>query len=377
MYPLVNFTIKEILQQPRVWNETFDLLRRLRQELREWLDRIGFNKDAELVFTGAGSSEFCANVAATIYLKAGYSRARSIPTTDLLSTPEYCLGARKKLVVTFARSGDSPESEGAYKTVRKYCPGSSHLVITCNKEGALAKVASAPEDYVLALPPDTNDKSLAMTSSFTTMLIASILVKDLDRLDEASEEIAATCTLANCILGDQVRATIEKISVMSIINRAVFLGSGAMKGIAKECHLKLQELTDGGLMCAYDTFMGLRHGHKAIIHEDTLIVYLLSNNPRTREYEYDLISQIRVEHNPAAQILVSANVADIDGDFDLRVDGGGMSFGEDNEYVYAAFTLVGQLLGWHFSRSYGLEPDSPSVSGAISRVVSGVKIHKI
>ena len=40
------------------------------------------------------------------------------------------------------------------------------------------------------------------------------------------------------------------------------------------------------------------------------------------------------------------------------------------------YVLAGQLLGYFFSLSKGLNPDKPSVRGTISRVVSGVKIYE-
>jgi len=46
-----------------------------------------------------------------------------------------------------------------------------------------------------------------------------------------------------------------------------------------------------------------------------------------------------------------------------------------DEYRPLADIAFGQLLGLFFSLKLGFLPDTPSPSGAINRVVSGVKIH--
>lgn len=369
-------TMKEILQQPEVWDLTYKTLLRERDRLKAFIMSKGFGKDASIIFTGAGSSEYCADVATSIYLKDGYSKARTFATTDIVSTPEYCLSPEKRFMISFARSGDSPESVAAYDIVRKYCPGSAHLIITCNKDGLLAKTAISEDDFVIKLPPQSNDKSLAMTSSFSSMLMAVILCKNLDNMEIDRKNFEDACKFGQAFFAEDIRLKIEEIAKKNIY-RAVFLGSGALKGIARECHLKLQELTDGAVMCSYDSFMGLRHGPKAVIHDDTLVVYLLSDNPKTRQYEYDLIEQVNAEHNPAAQILVSARGAEAKGRFDLIINGDMEETNSGNEYIYVPYVIIGQLLGWYFSIRRGLDPDTPSVSGAISRVVNGVKSYEI
>lgn len=369
-------TMKEILQQPEVWKLTYETLLKERDKIKAFLISKGFGKDASIIFTGAGSSEYCADVATSIYIKAGYSNARTFATTDIVSSPEHCLSSSKKIMISFGRSGDSPESVTAYDIVRKYCPGSAHLIITCNKDGLLAKTANSEDDLVIKLPPQSNDKSLAMTSSFSSMLMAVILCKNLDKMEIERKYFEAACKFGQIFFEAGIGLKIEEIAKKNI-DRAVFLGSGALKGIARECHLKLQELTDGALMCSYDSFMGLRHGPKAVIHDNTLVVYLLSDNPKTRQYEYDLIEQVNAEHNPAAQILVCANGSEAKGRFDLIINGDMGEINSGSEYQFVPYVIVGQLLGWYFSIHRGLDPDTPSVSGAISRVVNGVKSYDI
>lgn len=368
-----NHTLKEILQQPSVWMKTYELVLSQKKAISDFFKKQGITKDSDIILTGAGSSEFVSDALVCIYLKDGFRNTRSIATTDIVSAPEFCLTEGKKLVLSFARSGNSPESLAAYKTVRKFCPGSAHLIITCNGEGELAENATSAEDYVLVLPKETNDVSLAMTSSFSSMMMAGILCKHIATIENDKEKMRSAADFATCFLTEKVFASLEKLTEKPV-ERAVILGSGPLVGVARECHLKLQELTDGKIMCAYDSFMGLRHGPKAVIKPNTLVVYLLSDDKFTRRYELDLIKQINAEHNPIGEVIVSDLPCDYSERIDLNLNSGA-AVDEDNEYKNTAYVLIGQLLGYAFSVRNGFNPDAPSKTHTISRVVSGVKIY--
>ena len=75
--------------------------------------------------------------------------------------------------------------------------------------------------------------------------------------------------------------------------RVVYLGSHVFKGLAREAALKLLEpLTDGGMIAAYDSPLGFRHGPKTIpVNGRTLVVVFLSNDAYTRHYDLDLLDE--------------------------------------------------------------------------------------
>lgn len=369
-------TIKEIFHQPRMWMETYDIVRSQRDKIEDFASRTKFTKDARVILTGAGTSAFIADAAECVLTKSGFSAAKSVATTDIVSAPSSFLCPEDRLFISFARSGNSPESVAAYNIARKFCKEALHLIITCNPEGHLAKCADPDHDLVIVLPDGTNDRSLAMTSSFSSMLVACILCINLCTLDEERAKLGAAADFASYFLRDDVIDKIRSITEKPV-KRAVFLGSGALKGVACECHLKVQELTDGQIMCSFDSFMGLRHGPKAVINEETLVVYLLSEEPYIRQYELDLIDQVDKENHPAAQVIVSTVPSGVSGckidyEFDAPAAPEALLCGD---YKYVPYVLIGQLLGYFFSLSKGLSPDSPSVRGTISRVVSGVKIY--
>ena len=368
-------TIREIEHQPRMWMDTFRII----SEHRADIERFGagnlIHRNTRIVLTGAGTSAFVADTAACLFIRDGYGQARSVATTDIVSAPDSFLSPEDRLFISFARSGNSPESVAAYHIARKFCKDARHLIITCNPEGCLAREADPEKDLVIVLPDGTNDRSLAMTSSFSSMLIACLLCKNIHTLQEEKPRLEAAAAFAAHFLEDGVTDALRAMTAKNIY-RAVFLGSGALKGIACESHLKLQELTDGQIMCSFDSFMGLRHGPKAVVNERTLVVYLLNDDPYTRRYEYDLIDQVGKENRPAAQIIVSLTSSGITEGIDLEINAPVSEALLAGEYKYVPFVLAGQLLGYFFSLSKGLNPDKPSVRGTISRVVSGVKIYE-
>ena len=110
--------------------------------------------------------------------------------------------------------------------------------------------------------------------------------------------------------------------------------------------------------------------------KDSLIVYLLSENPDTRRYEYDLIRQIKANNNVTGYIAVSQSGTSMEpGTFDLSVTIG-VPESVERCYKSVSYVIVAQLLGFYKALSLERNPDSPSVSGNISRVVEGVTIYE-
>ncbi len=363
-------THKEILQQPVVWRKTYDIVLSRKNEIKAFMDKY-LGDGYQVVLTGAGSSAYIGDALECALATTRMRGARSIPTTDILSCPGLYFNASSKvLLISFARSGNSPESVGAVRAVNQTAGSTAHIFITCNADGDLAKIKG---DNVLAilLPPETDDLSLAMTSSCTSMLLACSMISCIDQIEAQKAYVDALCdSVAKGI--ERYEADIKAIAEKSF-KRAVFLGSGAFKGIAEESRLKLQELTDGNIMCAFDSFLGFRHGPKAVINKETLIVYLVSPDPDVRRYELDLMRTIRKQGRYAACVTVRQQPVECP-ESELVVDLG-LPAGLPVIYGCAAPLFVAQLLGYYKSLSFGLSPDSPSADGNISRVVEGVILY--
>jgi tagatose-6-phosphate ketose/aldose isomerase len=365
-------TAREISGQPALWNTVFDKLTGEEEAVCAFIDMV-FEKVEKIILTGAGSSAYIGYSLEGIFHRRSKKTTLSIPSTHLVSHAEDYLEATvPTLLVSFARSGNSPESVAVIKKADSICRECYHLIITCNPEGDLANQAFRNSGYVYLLPPESNDKSLAMTGSYSGMLLAALLISDIRDLQSRRKTVKVLQTYGQKLLTDH-RDSIRRIAALPF-NRAVFLGSGPQFGTATESHLKLQELTDGKVICKHDSYLGFRHGPKAVVDEQTLMVYYMSNIPDVLRYELDLVTGMSEGKKPLFQVGISErHIAPIAIDELLAMADDPEPIGE--AYITVAAILFGQMLGFYKSIELQLQPDSPSASGAISRIVKGVTIY--
>ena len=369
------FTFNEIHQQPAMWRKELKALLEKQEEVSAFMHKY-LTPDTDIVLTGAGTSAFIGDALQPV-MRGMWNNVRSVATTDIITHANYLLNPEKPLLlISFARSGNSPESVGAVNLANKLCKNVAHVYITCNKNGKLALQAEGKDNILLLLlPEETDDKSLAMTSSFSTMLLTCLMLGHIDTLTDDIEMIEKTAKNAEAVIAEYEDKLKEIAS--RPFERGVFLGSGALKGIAEECHLKLQELTDGAVVCKFDSFLGFRHGPKAVVNSKSIVVYLMTDQEDVQRYERDLVKQVDANNTPVAQIIVIAGKAPelpgVKADLVVRMPYGPK---ENDFYGIVAYVLVGQLLGYYASLAHGLNPDAPSVSGNIHRVVEGVTIYE-
>jgi len=375
----IEATAGEIAQQPEMWRDTAQRVVAAAPAIQKLLAEIGLaGSSSEVIFSGAGTSHFVGQCVVGPISQALRTRAIACPTTDIVTHPQYAFPSdRPALMVSIARSGNSPESVAAMEIALLERPQIRHLVITCNEEGKLAALARRQGEraHVLALHPRTNDRGLAMTSSFSSMVVAGLGLAYLDCIEEYLDLADRLAVAGERVLADA--PGVAQSLARCRPRRACFLGSGALYGAAVESHLKLQELTDGNVICLYDTFLGIRHGPRAAIHGDTLVVYFLSSDPYVRRYELDLVRGNRDQGVGLAHLVV-ADRADEEiaglADHMIAFDPEGKLNLPDHMLPPAA-TIVGQLLGLFASFEHGLKPDAPSAGGVIHRVVQGVTIY--
>jgi len=365
-------TAVEIKSQPVLWLKVYSRFIEERNGLEEFLSSALTSTD-KIVLTGAGTSAFIGLSLQGVFSRKMGKITMAIATTDLVTHPgDYFFNSETVLLVSFARSGNSPESAAAVELADKLCKKVFHLIITCDAGGQLALLTSPSPRYVLVLPPESNDKSLAMTGSYSGMLLSGLLTANLSALEQLEKKIRLLHLYGTRIL-DTYSPILRNISEESF-TRAVFLGSGPFYGTATESSLKLQELTDGRIVCKNDTYLGLRHGPKAVIDETTLLMFIFSGDPYVRRYEMDLVASMKKGNKPLFTIGLSENRIEeckvntslILSENDYRLE---------DEFLTVCNILPGQLLGFYKSLSLGLKPDNPSVSGAITRVVEDVTIY--
>lgn len=367
-------TAREITQQPELWKEVWKEVRVHQPALQKFL-KTALQDSKRIILTGAGTSAFIGLSLSGLFQRKTGLLTDAIATTDLVSHPkDYLHPDLPTLIISFARSGNSPESVAAIALARELSKTCYHLIITCNAEGKLAKYGSSDKKFVFALPREANDQSLAMTSSYTGMLLAGILIAQLEEMESAKKTVETIAGYGRKIINyyaDDLRKIAERD-----FSRAVFLGSGPFFGTAKESHLKLQELTDGKIICKEDSFLGFRHGPKAVIDQNTLIFYIFSNEEYVAKYERDLVNSMKKGHPPMLEAgIMESLLPDIQLDHVFYLSENGFRVKE--EYLAVCSVLPAQILGFYKSLQLGLRPDMPSATGAITRVVEGVHIYDL
>ncbi|WP_193165123.1 SIS domain-containing protein [Microbulbifer hainanensis] len=350
-------TAREIAQQPDAWERTAALVDGQRAQLDQWLQPLLLQNDLRFILTGAGTSAYAGETLAPHLTRVLERRVEAISTTDLVSNPhDYFLRQKPTLLVSYARSGNSPESVGAYDLANQCVDNCYHLVITCNREGELAaRAQDSDNSYSLLMPEETLDQSFAMTSSFTSMLLATLEV-----FTPQPGQLPALAALTRTLLDTRL----EGIQALAEKNfrRVVFLGAGGLKGIATEAALKMLELTAGKVDCHAESPLGFRHGPKSMLDERTLVVLLHSNDAYCRRYDDDLLAELQRD-GTTDWIACPAAFADT------------AELGEAWLALY--YIVFAQLLAFYKSLDLGITPDNPCPTGEVNRVVQGVTIYKL
>jgi tagatose-6-phosphate ketose/aldose isomerase len=376
----IEFTPHEIAQQPVTWRDTFRVCTRMHGALGDLLSSAGVSHRREgdeaptVVLTGAGTSAYVGACVESLFRKAWQCETRMLPTTDLVShAKDLLVRGRKYFFVSFSRSGMSPEGVAVVGRLAKDFPSARQLVVTCNAEGLLAhEFSKHPRVLCLVLDEAVNDRALAMTSSFSNMIVAAQYVASLrepaaygEILDEMSESAER--------FFEEGSAVAERLAAEGG-TRVCFLGSGPLNGVARESALKVLEMTAGRVPTVAESFLGIRHGPLAFIDRDTLLVAFLSGDRRRRAYEIDLLQEVKKKKLGKCTVAVGrdddAQVRPLVDHF-LTLGAGELA----DDHRPPVDVGLGQLLGLYLSLREGLLPDAPSASGAISRVVSGVRIH--
>ncbi len=370
------WTATEIAQQPVTWVKTLDQIEGLKNELKAFISQVTAQDDFDVILTGAGTSEFVGNSICLHLNRLLKNKVRSIGTTDLVSAPEDYFDAKKPtLLISYARSGNSPESVGAVLAAEVVCENIYHLMVTCNKEGALSKFAKTNDhSFALNLTDETCDQSFAMTSSYTNMDLACVLCFHLDELDELRKQMSHVISNGQNFI-DSGYEVIDQLIEDFDFRRIVYLGANDLKGTAQESALKMLELTAGQVVTMHDSPLGFRHGPKSIVNDETLTVILLSSNAYARQYELDLLKEMSGQRKGnRIVVLTGEKYEEAEGLADFVV-----CFNHecslDNALIGLNYILFAQILALKKSLSLSIGPDNPCPTGEVNRVVKGVTIY--
>ena len=365
-------TAREIAQQPCVWREVNDQLASRRDDVDAFLRPLLVDPDLRVVLTGAGTSAFAGEILSPALSRHMGRRVDAVATTDIVSNPEECFSHDgPTLLVSFARSGNSPESVAATEFADRLLSECHHLVLTCDRSGRLyEKHAQSSASFVLLMPEATNDQGFAMTSSFTSMTLAAWLL--LGTVVDPDELVGRLAAAAERLLAAR-QEDIRRLA-SSGYERIVFLGSGPLKGLAHESSLKLLELTAGEIVTYFESALGFRHGPKSILDDRTLAVSYISGDPYTSKYDLDLLAELKRSMRPGSVIAIAATDAGTDDPSFWVLEG---LKGVEDAALALPFVVVAQLLGLCFSLALGYTPDNPFPNQEVNRVVQGVSIHPL
>jgi tagatose-6-phosphate ketose/aldose isomerase len=368
-------TPREIHQQPETWLNTFARLQSMRSSIASICGELGVSaalqRFSQVILAGAGSSDYVGRALAGLLQQRWGCPVRSIPSTDLLtSLEEHILPEGLCLLISFSRSGESSEGIALLDLAKQLYPERiRHLVITCNAAGAMAQM---PGVVPIVLDDAVNDRGLAMTSSFTNMLIAGQYLAYFNQEQTFATLVQALATMGKSLLPTAAELT-AKLAKKGF-RRVCFLGSGALQAAAQESALKVLELNAGKIATLAESFLGLRHGPMSFLNRKTLVcAYLSGDEPRDR-YELDVLAEIRSKRLAGEVLVVAPRNSDR-----IRAAAGHVvdlqaPQGFPDSMRPAVDMIVGQLLALFLSIENGVRPDTPS-TGAISRVVSHVKIY--
>lgn len=372
-------TAKEIIQQPDTWRESVKNLIKNKIEIKSFIDSFLSKKEFRIILTGAGTSAFAGEVCEPYLTSLLNKRVEAIATTDLVASPKsYFIKDIPTLLVSFARSGNSPESVHAVNLASQLVDDLYQIVITCNENGKLAKnTVNDEKSLLLLMPPQTNDLGFAMTSSFTTMVLNAMAVFNINNIENFSSDVDKLSNSVN----DFIENNIEKVTSLSNedFERIVYLGSSTSKGIARESALKVLELTAGKVNASYDTPLGFRHGPKSVVDDETVSVIYISNDEYTRQYDLDLAKEMLAHKKNDKVVIVGDNIEeDILNKADYVFNVENINYTVENEVLLPLQQIIfGQMLSFLKSVNLGITPDNPCPTGEVNRVVQGVILHEL
>lgn len=370
-------TAQEIENQPKVWKKLAVVLESRKAELSAFMDKVLAVPGLRVIFTGAGSSAF---VGESLQMMLGQEmglRSETHHTTDIVATPDAIFADVPTLLVSYSRSGSSPESCAAIQIAQKHVKELYNLVLVCNSDSALARLPMDPEmTKIVNIPQEACDQGFAMTCSVSCMALATWCLFSGKKTEKRIESLK--------VLADSAEAqmpAIEKIAAEAAAwgyRRIVYLGFGALRGLAREGAVKSQELTNGYVCATYDTPTGFRHGPKTVLNDETLTVLMTSPVEHAKPYDFDMIRELATQKVKNRLAVVTEedsghNLEAVDYVCKYKMPEA-FAGTEMGAYIFSLLFL--QILSFEKSYDLKITTDNPCPNGEVNRVVQGIIIHE-
>lgn len=391
-------TAHEIMQQPDLWQDAASRIMEQAPAIRDFLKPILAMPNLRIILTGAGSSAFVGQSVAAFLKQHLAIQCEAVATTDLVSHPHHAFSSsasqgdcRPALLVSFARSGNSPESVAAINLADQVTQNTIyHLVITCNGHGDLAQATlNNKRALCLLMPEAANDQGFAMTGSLTSMYLSAMMAFEqavTPRGDGTAQvKVPSITPEAVAMISNDTRCMIDTQydSVANLaqmpFDRCIWLGSAGFKALAEEASLKLLELTAGQVMSTHNSPLGFRHGPKSAVNQKTITFFCLSHDAYAQQYDLDLIREMQGDDVSMQLVLIAPSLSASNSlaphaNTTLFSLGSHVS-GAIDALNYLPYLVIAQIFAFEKALHLGISPDNPCPSGMVNRVVQGVTIH--
>src|SRR5699024_737328 len=279
------------------------------------------------------------------------------------------------ILVSFARSGNNPESVAAVSLGQDIVDNFCIVNIMCTNNGKLILNSKNDDNSLSILTAEReNDRTIAMSSSFTSMIMVAYFIFTPKEFTE--ETMAHVISNANHLV-KEVGNELDAI-VNVDFERIIYLGSGLLSDLSHEAALKMLELTAGEVVAVHESSLGFRRGPKSLLNDKSAVVLFMSQDPYTKKYYMDILREVDADESELKVIVltdkVEAEMKEL-ADWAIEVNTEEKTF--DNDFELALLYVVfAQALAMKKSIQLGITPDNPSPTGRINRVVQGVTIYE-
>jgi glucosamine--fructose-6-phosphate aminotransferase (isomerizing) len=332
--------LAEILNQPNAWADTIGSVEARSSQLLELVEGCD-----EVVFTGCGSGLNAAVAIAPTFQHFTGIKAQAVPAAEVLFFPETVfVDSSRCLVVLISRSGSTTETVMACDVAKGR--NMRTLAITCYPESAL--VRQSVEALVLE---SANEASVTTTQSLTSMILCGQVMSGiLSRNARYLKQLELLPQLGRAVI-DRYHDLGQRIAENESVSKFAFVGSGPLRGIAREGQLKIKEM----VLLPSDSYplLDYRHGPKSNVDEHMLITVLMSD--RARRVEIEFLAEMK---SLGGKLFVLCDMADRGitqyADYLGEVESGLSEFARDILYLPPI-----HFLAYYKSLALGLSPSSP------------------
>ena len=337
------FTREEIFSQPESWVHAIDILIENAQVIQEFSHH---EDHPQVIFTGCGSTYHLACAAASVFQELTDISARGLPASELWLSPRSSYSSSgKTILVAISRSGETTETLQACDEFHANRKGEI-ITLVCDPDSSLTKLGALNLVF-----PSGMEQSIAQTRAFSTLYLGVVgLCAIWARRDEWLEQINSLPLVGKRII-DGYNTNAEYFGKNLELDRIYFLGSGGRFGLACELNLKMKEMSLTHSEAFH--FMEFRHGPKAMVNRNTLVV--------------GLVSEINAKHELAVlkdtqdlgAVIVSIGENNVD-----------ISFNSGLEEVFRNILYLpfGQMMAYERSIAKGLDPDHPNNLDAVVKL---------